>query len=213
MTRPLTCLAAVAALTLAGCAAPEGATDNRASGALLGAASGAALGNLIGGDSRGTLIGAATGAALGGLIGNQLDRQAAELRQGLAGSGAGVVNTGGQLVVNLPEAITFDTGSALVQAGFRDELAVVARNLIANPNSTIEVVGHTDTIGSAAYNQNLSERRARAVADVLIADGVPAWRIGARGLGFNQPAASNDTEAGRAANRRVEIVITPQGPI
>lgn len=212
MIRILT-ITALGALGLAACTNPDGTRDNRMTGATVGALGGAALGNLIGGDSRGTLIGAATGAALGGLIGNQLDRQAAELRQGLAGSGAGVVNTGGQLVVNLPEAITFDTGSALVQAGFRDELAVVARNLIANPNSTIEVVGHTDTIGSAAYNQNLSERRARAVADVLIADGVPAWRIGARGLGFNQPAASNDTEAGRAANRRVEIVITPQGPI
>lgn len=208
--RPLTAVALILATAVAGCATPEGMTDNRASGALLGAASGAALGNLIGGNSRGTLIGAATGAALGGLIGNQLDRQAAELRQGLEGSGAGVVNTGSQLVVSLPEAVTFDTGSAVVQAGFRDELAVVARNLLANPNSTIEVVGHTDTVGTAAYNQSLSERRARAVADVLIAGGVPAWRIGTRGMGFNQPVATNDTEAGRAANRRVEIVITPQ---
>jgi outer membrane protein OmpA-like peptidoglycan-associated protein len=210
MNRPLTAVALILATAVAGCATPEGATDNRASGALLGAASGAALGNLIGGNSRGTLIGAATGAALGGLIGNQLDRQAAELRQGLEGSGAGVTNTGSQLVVNLPEAVTFDTGSALVQPGFRDELAVVAQNLLANPNSTIEVVGHTDTVGTAAYNQSLSERRARAVADVLIAGGVPAWRIGVRGMGFNQPVATNDTEAGRAANRRVEIVITPQ---
>lgn len=210
MIRPLTAFAAVSALALAGCANPDGTTDQRASGALIGAGAGAALGNLIGGDSRGTLIGAATGAALGGLIGNQLDKQAAELRQGLTGSGASVTNTGSQLVVNLPEAVTFATGSAVVQAGFQDELALVAQNLLRNPNSTIEVVGHTDTIGSASYNQDLSQRRARSVADVLIAEGVPSWRIATRGMGFNQPVASNDTEAGRAQNRRVEIVITPQ---
>lgn len=210
MIRPLTAFAAVSALTLAGCANPDGTTDQRASGALIGAGAGAALGNLIGGDSRGTLIGAATGAALGGLIGNQLDKQAAELRQGLTGSGASVTNTGSQLVVNLPEAVTFATGSAVVQAGFQDELALVAQNLLRNPNSTIEVVGHTDTVGSASYNQELSQRRARSVADVLIAEGVPSWRIATRGMGFNQPVASNDTEAGRAQNRRVEIVITPQ---
>ena len=219
MIRPLTAFAAVSALVLAGCANPDGTTDQRASGALSGAGAGAALGNLIGGDSRGnliggdsrgTLIGAATGAALGGLIGNQLDKQAAELRQGLTGSGASVTNTGSQLVVNLPEAVTFATGSAVVQAGFQDELALVAQNLLRNPNSTIEVVGHTDTVGSASYNQDLSQRRARSVADVLIAEGVPSWRIATRGMGFNQPVASNDTEAGRAQNRRVEIVITPQ---
>ena len=210
MIRPLTTFAAVSALVLAGCANPDGTTDQRASGALIGAGAGAAHGNLIGGDSRGTLIGAATGAALGGLIGNQLDKQAAELRQGLTGSGASVTNTGSQLVVNLPEAVTFATGSAVVQAGFQDELALVAQNLLRNPNSTIEVVGHTDTVGSASYNQDLSQRRARSVADVLIAEGVPSWRIATRGMGFNQPVASNDTEAGRAQNRRVEIVITPQ---
>lgn len=211
MIRSTTAVAAACVLTLAACTNPDGTTDRGASGALLGAGAGAALGNLIGGDSRGTLIGAATGAALGGLIGNQLDRQAAELRQSLEGSGAGVTNTGSQLVVNLPEAVTFATGSALVQAGFQDELALVARNLLAHPNSTIEVVGHTDDVGSASYNQDLSERRARAVADVLIAEGVPSWRIATRGMGLNQPVASNATEAGRAQNRRVEIVITPQG--
>lgn len=204
-------LLALTAASLAACTTPSGDPDRRASGALIGAASGAALGNLIGGDSRSTLIGATAGALLGGAIGTDLDRQAAELQQSLAGSGAGVTNTGTQLIVSLPEAITFATGSAAVRQDFRDELLVVSRNLQAYPNTTVQVIGHTDNTGSAAYNQGLSERRAAAVADVLIGAGTPAWRIVTRGVGFSQPIATNDTEAGRAANRRVEIVITPQG--
>ncbi len=201
---------ALLAASLAACTTPTGDPDRRGSGAILGAATGAAVGNLIGGDSRGTLIGATTGALLGAKVGNQLDRQAAELEQSLAGSGAGITNTGSQLVVSLPESITFATGSATVRQDFSDELLVVSRNLQAYPNTTVQVIGHTDNVGSADYNQGLSERRAAAVADVLIGAGTPSWRILTRGVGFSQPIATNETEAGRAANRRVEIVITPQ---
>lgn len=199
----------VAALAVVGCAAPDAPRDNRATGALIGAATGAAVGNRIRGDSRGTLVGAAAGALAGAAIGNELDRQAAELQQSLAGSGAGVVNTGTQLVVSLPEAITFGTGSAALRPQFRDELASVAASLARYPDTTVEIIGHTDDVGSASYNQGLSERRAAAVAEALIANGTPAWRVQTRGVGFSRPVATNDTEAGRAANRRVEIVITP----
>ncbi len=199
----------LAALALVGCATPNPAVDNHATGALLGAAAGAAAGNLIRGDSRGTLVGAAAGALAGAAIGNALDRQAAELQQGLAGSGAGVVNTGSQLVVNLPEAITFATGSAALDRAFVDEIALVAASLGRYPETTVEIIGHTDNVGSENYNLGLSQRRAQAVADVLLAEGVAPWRIRTRGVGFSRPVATNDTEAGRAANRRVEIVITP----
>jgi outer membrane protein OmpA-like peptidoglycan-associated protein len=201
---------AAGAVALAACTTPEGTPFRTGTGALTGAALGAAAGNLIGGDSRSTLVGAAVGGIAGGAIGNQLDAQARELQQSIGGSGAGIVNTGSQLIVNLPEAITFPIDSAEVRPDFRDELASVARSLQNYPNSTVEVIGHTDNTGSAAYNQALSERRAAAVSNILIANGVPAWRIRSVGRGLNQPVASNDTAAGRAANRRVEIVITPK---
>ena len=201
---------AAGAAALAACTTPEGTPYRTGTGALTGAALGAAAGNLIGGDSRSTLIGATVGGIAGGAIGNQLDAQAQELEQAIGGSGAGIVNTGNQLIVSLPEAITFAVDSAEVRADFRDELASVSRSLMNYPNTTVQVIGHTDNTGSAAYNLALSERRALAVSNILIANGTPAWRIRSIGRGLTQPIASNDTPAGRAANRRVEIVITPQ---
>ncbi len=125
------------------------------------------------------------------------------------GTGATVVNTGSQLVVTLPESITFDTGSAIVHADYVDEIALVARSLRENPNSTILVVGHTDNVGATAYNQALSERRAASVASILTSNGVSPGRVQTVGRGYSQPVASNETPGGRAQNRRVEIIITP----
>ena len=112
-------------------------------------------------------------------------------------------------MVTLPESITFDTGSTIVHPEYVDEIALVARSLRDNPNSTVLVVGHTDNVGATDYNQALSERRAAAVAGILTSNGVETWRVQTTGRGYHQPVASNDTPGGRAQNRRVEIVITP----
>lgn len=179
-------------------------------GAVLGGIIGAAAGN---GDSdarlRSTIVGAAIGAAAGGAIGANLDQQAADLRNRLGNPNVTVTNMGDYLLVNLPEAVLFATDSAVVHSALRAEVASIAANLVSYPNSTIKVLGHTDNAGSAAYNAELSQRRAVAVADILIGSGVPAARLSAVGLGEDRPIAGNTTAAGRAQNRRVEIIITP----
>jgi outer membrane protein OmpA-like peptidoglycan-associated protein len=210
MLRPI--LAATAALAvLAGCTDPVTGELNRTqTGALTGAVAGAVLGRNVGGGdrTRNAMIGAGLGALAGGLIGQQLDRQAAELRRDL-GSNVGVVNTGSEIVVTMPQDILFATGSATLRPDLRRDLATLAQSLLRYPDTTIFVTGHTDNVGSAAFNQALSERRADAVFQELVANGVPARRIVARGAGLTQPVASNATPEGRARNRRVEIVIRP----
>ena len=120
-----------------------------------------------------------------------------------------VTNMGSYLLVNLPEAVTFPVDSAAVRADLQGDLRGIAANLVSYPNSTIKVLGHTDNTGTAAYNADLSQRRAIAVTNILIGAGVPAARVQAIGVGEDRPIASNTTEAGRAQNRRVEIIITP----
>lgn len=207
-----TALAATAALALvAGCTDPATGDLNRAqTGALAGAAAGAVLGRAVGGGdrTRNVIVGTGVGAIAGGLIGQQLDRQAAELRRDLGGN-VGVVNTGREIVVTMPQDILFAVDSATLRPDLRRDLNIVASSLGNYPDSTVIVTGHTDNTGSAAHNQRLSERRAESVAAELMANGVPSRRIVTRGAGFTQPVASNDTAAGRAQNRRVEIVIRP----
>lgn len=197
---------------IAGCTNVDGSRNSTGTGGLIGAGVGALAGRAIdGGGTAGTFIGGAVGSFAGAAIGAALDRQQAQLEQGLAGSGATVVNTGNTLVVTLPEAITFDVDSATVHPEYVDEIAFIARSLRDNPHSTVQVIGHTDNTGSTAHNQALSERRAQAVAAVLTENAVEAWRVLTAGVGYAQPVASNDTPGGRAQNRRVEIVITPTG--
>lgn len=198
-----------ASLALAGCANPDGTSNQTGTGAIIGGLTGAAAGQVIGGDTRATVIGGAIGAALGGAIGAQMAAQERELRQSLAGTGADITNTGSQLRVILPESVTFRTASSVVDPGFRPALRSVSESLRQHPNSTVRVVGHTDNVGSAAYNNQLSQERAMAVAQELIAAGTPASRITVSGRGFYEPITSNASAAGRAQNRRVEIVITP----
>lgn len=198
-----------AVLALAGCANPDGTANQPGTGALIGGLTGAAAGQIIGGDTRGTLIGGAVGAAVGGAIGAQMAAQERELRGSLAGTGADVTNTGSQLRVILPEAVTFRTASSVVDPGFRPALRAVSDSLRQHPASTVRVVGHTDNVGSAAYNTQLSLERAMAVARELIAAGTAPSRISVSGRGFSEPITSNASAAGRAQNRRVEIVITP----
>lgn len=209
LVRPL--LALSAAALIAGCTDPATGELNRTqTGLLTGALAGAALGQVVGGgdSGRNSLVGAGVGAIAGGLIGQNLDRQARELRRDLGGN-IGVVNTGNEIVVTMPQDILFATDSATVRADLRRDLQTVAGSLRSYPDTTVIVTGHTDNTGSAAHNQTLSERRADAVAAELIAAGVQGRRIVTRGAGFTQPVASNDTVAGRAQNRRVEIVIRP----
>ena len=156
-----------------------------------------------------TAVGAAIGAGLGGAIGATLDAQAKDLRNDVSNPNVGIVNTGNELVVTLPEAITFATDSAVLSISAQRDLAALASNLLKYPNSNIVVTGHTDSTGTLAHNMDLSKRRAQSVAAVLTANGVPASRIVTTGVGPTQPVASNATEQGRAANRRVEVVIRP----
>lgn len=182
-------------------------------GALTGAAIGAGLGILTGDGGKDKLdravVGGLIGAAGGGIIGNQLDRQAAELQAEISDSRVRIVNEGNQLRVVMPDGILFATDSATVQGSIQNDLYAVADNLNRYPNTRIEVIGHTDDTGSAAYNQDLSDRRAGAVAAILRGAGVSGARIVAYGRGESMPVASNQTPEGKAQNRRVEILIIP----
>jgi outer membrane protein OmpA-like peptidoglycan-associated protein len=179
-------------------------------GALLGGILGAGIGAMASDDkAKGAIIGGAVGAAGGAAIGNALDKQEAQLRRNLDDDRVRIENTGDRLIVTMPQDILFDVDSARVRPGLRDDLRVVAQSLRDFPNSTVQVIGHTDNTGAAAYNQDLSERRANSVANVLLSEGVGAARVDAFGRGESQPVASNLTPEGRQQNRRVEIVILP----
>lgn len=209
MTLKTTALTLATAIALAGCTYNNGEPNRPVNGVLIGATTGAVLGTIVGDNQKSAIIGSVVGGVIGGAIGENMARQERELNQQLAGSGARITNTGSQLRVILPESVTFPTGSAVVNSGFRPALNEVARSLRAHPNSTVRVVGHTDNVGSIAYNQQLSEDRALAVARILIADGVSASRITYSGRNFAEPITSNASANGRALNRRVEVVITP----
>ncbi|WP_210529033.1 OmpA family protein [Rubellimicrobium arenae] len=204
---------AASVLALAACQAPAPGQDvsQTRNGAAVGAGIGALAGALTGDNPeervRNAAIGAAVLGAAGAGVGAVLDRQEAELRAEL-GSGT-VTNTGNQLIVTLPQDILFGTDSASVSLQSQQDLRAVANSLNNYPNTTVNVVGHTDNTGDAAYNQDLSERRAQAVAQVLIGSGVSPARVNTIGRGEDAPIASNQTVAGRAQNRRVEIIITP----
>lgn len=204
-------LTLAATIALAGCTYNNGMPNRPANGVLIGGLTGAAVGNALGNDSRSTIIGGIAGATIGGLIGENMARQERELNQQLAGSGARITNTGSQLRVILPEEVTFATGSDQVDAGFLPALREVARSLSRHPNSTVRVVGHTDNVGSDAYNRQLSVDRALSVSRILIRYGVSSTRITYSGRGFSEPITSNASAQGRATNRRVEIIITPTG--
>lgn len=211
MTLKTPILAAIGAtLFLTACNDPvlnDPENRNRNQGALIGSGVGAALGQLIGKDSEATIAGAAIGGIAGGLIGSNLDKQEAELRASM--NNGTITNTGDRLIVTLPQDILFATDSYAVRSDLQRDLGALASNLRAYPNSTVQVVGHTDNTGDAAYNQDLSERRASSVGSVLINSGVAAGRIQIVGRGEDAPIASNLTPEGRARNRRVEIVIIP----
>ncbi|MGB8812196.1 MAG: OmpA family protein [Paracoccaceae bacterium] len=209
-------LLSAGAIALAGCVQTTGETaPNGQTRTTNGALTGAVIGGLLGATHesgtdrvRNTVIGAGLGALAGGVVGNVLDKQAADLRSQMSGNTT-VTNNGDYLTVTMPQDILFATDSANLRPDLSSDIRAVANNLMSYPNSTIEIIGHTDNVGEAAYNQDLSERRAMAVANVLRNSGVPGGRISAIGRGEDQPIASNGTANGRSQNRRVEIIIRP----
>lgn len=200
------------AILVAGCATnPDGSYEIKrtAIGSLGGAALGAGIGALAGGKThrgRNAAIGGLSGAVVGGGIGYYMDRQAAALKKNLPE--AEVVRDGDKVYVALPSGILFDTGKDAIKPSARESLAKAAATLKASETNII-IQGHTDSTGSDAINQPLSERRANHVRDLLVADGVPASRLTAVGYGSSRPAVANDTDANRALNRRVQLEISP----
>ncbi len=202
-------------LVVSGCAMPETKTGQGALiGTGLGAAAGAGLGQAIGHNTRSTLVGAGIGAVVGGLaggtIGRYMDNQEAAMRQQLAGvEAASVQRSADLLAVTFKSDFLFDVDGAQLKPGAYDEIARVAQVLVQYPQTNIMIAGHTDSTGTEAYNQQLSERRAQVVKNALAGQGVNPSRMTVIGYGEGKPIADNGTEAGRQINRRVEITIIP----
>lgn len=191
----------------------ESKTSSTTKGALIGAAAGAVVGLVSGDDAverrQRALIGAGVGALAGGAIGNYMDRQEAQLRAELEGTGVSVTRIGDNITLNMPGNVTFATNSSDLSPAFFDVLTSVAKVLKEYGKTVVEVAGHTDSTGSDAYNQSLSERRAGSVASYLQSQGVSNQRMITVGMGESRPVADNTTESGKQANRRVEITMVP----
>ena len=210
------CLAVVTTIALSACTTNPYTGERETSKAAIGGGLGALAGAVIGGASasssdrkKGILIGAASGAALGGGVGYYMDVQEAKLRDQMRGTGVSVSRNGDNIILNMPSSITFAVDSADLSPSFYNTLSGVAMVLKEYEKTYVNVVGHTDNTGSASHNQALSERRAASVGQFLISQGAAANRFNIRGVGFNQPIASNNTADGRAQNRRVEITLSP----
>lgn len=207
----------VAAFGLSGCMTydpytGEEKTSNATKGSIIGAIGGAAVGAATSSSSdrgKGALIGAAGGAAVGGGIGYYMDKQEAELRRKLEGTGVRVVRNGDQIELVMPGNITFDTDQSSIKSSFTGVLESVALVLKEFDKTVIQVDGHTDSTGSDSYNQMLSEQRATSVRNFLLNQGIAPARTRATGYGERYPVATNETPAGREQNRRVELTLVP----
>jgi outer membrane protein OmpA-like peptidoglycan-associated protein len=211
-------LVAMLALSVAGCYTYDPYTGEKkvsdtTKGAGIGAAAGAVVGLLTGGDAaahrKNALIAAGVGALAGGAIGNYMDRQEANLRHDLAGTGVSVTRMGDNITLNMPGNITFKSNSAELDPSFYKVLNSV--NLVVKKynKTVVEIAGHTDSTGAPDYNQKLSERRANSVAQYLESQGLANNRVVTVGAGESRPVADNTTPEGRQANRRVELTLTP----
>ncbi len=207
--------AVIAALSLSACVTDPETGKKTISKAVIGGGAGALggylLGDLIGGkrDRTEKILGAGIGAVAGAGVGYYMDEQEKKLKQQTAGTGVEVVRDGDNLVLDMPSNVTFATDSSNIDPMFRSTLDKVASTLTQYEKTYIDVMGHTDSTGTDAYNQALSERRASSVAGYLESRGVQSARIATKGYGESQPKESNATEEGRAANRRVEIRLVP----
>jgi outer membrane protein OmpA-like peptidoglycan-associated protein len=211
-------LVAMLALSVAGCYTYDPYTGEKkvsdtTKGAGIGAAAGAVVGLLTGGDAaahrKNALIAAGVGALAGGAIGNYMDRQEANLRHDLAGTGVSVTRMGDNITLNMPGNITFKSDSAELDPSFFKVLNSVNVVVKKYNKTVVEVAGHTDSTGAADYNQKLSERRANSVAQYLESQGLANNRVVTVGAGESRPVADNATPEGRQANRRVELTLTP----
>ncbi|MFZ2587271.1 MAG: OmpA family protein [Alphaproteobacteria bacterium] len=209
-------LVALAGLLATACATnPDGTTanPNTMGGAAIGAAAGALGGYFSSGNSDdrriNAVLGAGVGALAGGAVGKYMDNQEAAMRQSLQGTGVDVERQGYNLMLTMPNNVTFGFDDATLQASARTTLATVAGVLNQYPSTMVDVVGHTDSVGTDSYNMNLSHRRAQAVTSYLIGQSVVSQRLVMRGMGEQFPVADNATESGRAQNRRVEVLIAP----
>ncbi len=212
-------LAIAASLLLSSCATYTGQTNapddpNRTQrGALIGAAVGAVAGLLSGGDAterrQRAMVGAGVGAVAGGAVGVYQDRQEADLRRRTAGTGIEVTREGDVIKLNLPDGVTFDFGKANLKPQFYSALDQVAASMSEYNQTIVEISGHTDSVGSDEANQRLSEQRAGSVSNYLAGKGLMRERFEVVGMGERYPVASNDTDSGRAVNRRVEIRVVP----
>lgn len=212
-------IAGLAVLSLGACTSINPYTgntqiSNTAGGALVGVGGGAVVGAIAGAatgnDPRvGALIGAGIGGLTGAAIGSYMDQQEAELRSQLQGTGVSVTRVGSQIILNMPSNITFAVDSARIQPQFNETLISVGLVLRKFNKTLVDVYGYTDSSGSDAYNQELSQRRAESVATVLANQGVAQQRFYILGKGEADPIAPNSTETGRSQNRRVEIQLSP----
>jgi outer membrane protein OmpA-like peptidoglycan-associated protein len=194
-----------ASLALGGCASLNNKEKAGIIGATGGAIAGGAIGKANGSTAKGAILGAVVGGAAGMIIGHQMDKQAAELKQNIPG--AIVERVGEGIQVTFASGLLFDFDSDIVRSEARTNLRNLAASLDKYPGSELLIVGHTDSVGTDAYNLALSQRRAEAAAAYLAAQGVDRARLSSRGLGEGEPVAPNDSDAGRSRNRRVEVAI------
>lgn len=199
---------ATSAMLFASCSTIQN-TSSTTKGAVIGTAAGAGLGALIGGKAGNTAVGAIAGAAIGGvaggLIGKKMDKQAKEIENTVAG--AEVIKADEGIIVKFDEGILFDFNSSTLKSTAKTNISKLVETLNQEPGTDILVIGHTDNIGTLAANQKVSESRAASVRDYAVSQGLSSSRIKTEGKNYSEPIASNDTDAGRAENRRVEIVI------
>ena len=209
----LTLAAAIAGCTTMDPYTGEERTARATTGAAIGAVAGAVIGAATGSDSRDrrkrALIGAGVGGLAGAAVGGYMDRQEAKLREQLVGTGVSVTRVGDDIILNMPGNVTFGVDSSELRPDFEDVLDSVLLVVKEFDKTIIEVAGHTDSTGAAAHNQRLSEQRAGSVARYLQAKGLDDRRVATAGFGQDYPIAENNTVAGRAANRRVELTLVP----
>ncbi|HSB56028.1 MAG TPA: OmpA family protein [Gemmatimonadales bacterium] len=196
-------LSTMLGLTLTNCATKS------QTGAVVGGAGGAVIGGVIGhstgNTAAGAIIGAAAGGIVGGIIGAEMDKQAKELKQNIPG--ARVERVGEGIAVTFESGLLFDFDSDVIRPEAAKNLRALAKSLDKYPGSDLLIVGHTDQVGAASYNQKLSQNRADAAMRYLVAQGVRQGRVATKGMGETEPIAPNETEAGRQQNRRVEVAI------
>ena len=199
---------ATSAMLLASCETIQN-TNSTTKGAVIGTTAGAGIGALIGNKAGNTAVGAIAGAVIGGaagtLIGKKMDKQAKEIENTVAG--AEVEQVGEGILVKFDSGILFDFNSSALKSNAKSNVAKLVETLNKEPDTEILVLGHTDNVGSLSANQKVSEARAKAVRDYAVSQGLAGSRVRTEGKNFAEPIASNDTDAGRAENRRVEVVI------